>query len=378
MTWDLKEKNKIRKAVCKGSRQKPYKSVLMMPGDSCLDLKLMVEKGYIGSQTKVFAVDRDGGAMLKIGSFLKKVGIKDHTVYCEELHKVEFPAGTKFDFVYLDTCGQLNEHVLNWLSKQVQLGVFEEGARVAVAFSQWFRAGAKLYEDLTGFIKQEKISLPRVINEGDEVSDYQSNTHKVMGAVLRDLFGDIQETFLYKNSAKGIPMHVFLFKGRTGNKGIGNVIKFLATCTPYAPELITPGVKAAAQRYALAKKPDLAPAPKKTRQSKLCRPSLHKEETPLSTNVLLRELQAAIRAMELRLTTNTKTIVSLNSKLSNYKWRLDVLEDKLKFQEKPVMMIKTVTEKNGIKEVEEIPYPWGDGPAPVSDEEVNMALSYFD
>lgn len=41
------------------------------------------------------------------------------------------------------------------------------------------------------------------------------------------------------------------------------------------------------------------------------------------------------------------------------------------------MMIKTVTEKNGIKEVEEIPYPWGYGPAPVSDEEVHSVLRNF-
>ena len=335
MSWDLKEKNKIRKQVCKGA--KPYKCVLMMPGDSCLDLKLMVKQGSIGLNTQVVVVERDNRTAKKIKSTLMELGRPKHVILQKELHEVEFPSDYKFDFVYLDTCGQLNEHVLNWLCKQVQWGIFEEGARISVAFSQWFRAGAKFYNNLSNFLKKEKISLARVINADDEITEFQAETHKVMGTTLRSIFGDIEGTWLYKNSSKGIPMHVFLFKGRSGNRGLGAIVKFLATYTDYEPEVLTPGLKAAVQRYKLTKKP------RKTR-GQAVKPNCADKPCTINKDYSIKRLEIIIKEMDRHLKAASKSIKSLNG-------RVVFLENKLKSYEEPVM-IKNVTSNASVKVVE--------------------------
>lgn len=401
MSWDLKEKNKIRKQVCKGT--KPYKCVLMMPGDSCLDLKLMVKNGAIGMNTQIFIVERDKKTAKKIKDTLMELGRPKHVILQSELHEVVIPEGYKFDFVYLDTCGQLNEHVLNWLCKQVQLGIFEEGARISVAFSQWFRAGANLYNNLSEFLKKEKISLARVISPEDEITEFQADTHKVMGTVLRSIFGDIEETWLYKNSSKAVPMHVFLFKGRNGNKGLGAIVKFLSTYTDYEPEVLTPGLKAAVQRYKLTKnprktrgqavKPNCADKPctiKKERFSarreaasiaagvikvgRVGRPPLSPEvKLERATSELelkvssIKRLETIIKEMDKRIMAASKSIKSLNG-------RVMFLENKLKSQEEPVM-IKNVISDDNVKVVEVTP---ACNIVPMTtDEEVDLALACF-
>ena len=337
MSWDLAEKNKIRKQVCKGA--KPYKCVLMMPGDSCLDLKLMVKNGAIGLNTQIFVVERDKRTAKKIKDTLMELGRPKHVILQKELHEVELPLASdyKFDFVYLDTCGQLNEHVLNWLCKQVQRGIFEEGARISVAFSQWFRAGATLYNNLSKFLKKEKISLARVISPEDEITEFQADTHKVMGTVLRSIFGDIEESWLYKNSSKAVPMHVFLFKGRSGNKGLGAIVKFLSTYTDYEPEVLTPGLKAAVQRYKLTKKP------RKTRGQAIkpnCadKPCTNDKE---DFHLIVKEMKKVLKRQD--------------GIISNLKWRVSYLEEKLKYPEKPVMIEKVISDNGKVREAEVAP-----------------------
>ena len=352
MSWDKTEKNKVRRSVCKKGKA-PYKSILMMPGESCLDLKLLLEKGAIDKNTKLHLVERDSAVAICITTHLQRMKLKNFTLYEQDLHNVEFPAETKFDFVYLDTCGQLNEHIINWLSKQVQLGVFEEGARIALAFSQWFRGGAKLYTDYCKFLKKEETGLARVnplIKGQEETTEYQDDTHKVMGTLLRNLFGNIEESWLYKNSSKAIPMHVFTFKGRTSNTGLISIIKFLTKYTSYEPALISPGIKAAAKRFNLHAKV------KKTRNS-LIRPKFEetqeiKEGGPPVGNMEIRRLNTLIKEMERRLTNNIKVTSGLQSKVRH-------LEEKLK-------------EK---KEIEVIPYPQTPGLVPTpTDEEIDKLL----
>ncbi len=351
MTWDMTEKNKIRRSVCKKGKA-PYKSVLMMPGESCLDLKLLVNKGAIDKKTKLHLVERDGATATVITTHLQRMKLTNFVIHQEDLHNIEFPANTKFDFVYLDTCGQLNEHIINWLSKQVQLGIFEAGARVSLAFSQWFRGGAKLYTDYCKFLKKEGTAIARVnpvIKGQEETTEYQDDTHKVMGTLLRSLFGEIEESWLYKNSNKAIPMHVFTFKGRTTNSGLTSIIKFLYSSTNYEPTLISPGIKAAAKRFSISKD-----KPEPIKEKPYTHRAIYKteyEETNRKLVAQIDHLNVLIKEMDRRLTNISKTNLSLNGKIQHLEHRL--------------------------KKQDVIPFPWGDDLVPpITEQELSYVIEF--
>ena len=253
-TWNVKEKNTVRSLVCKKTR-KPYRNVLLLPGKSSLDIKKMLENGSIDSNTNILAVERDPEVCKKIHKFLsskaKKKEIKSFQIFANELHFLPLQGGEDLDFVYLDTCGQLNAKVLSWLATIVQIpGVFAPNAKIYLAFSQYYRTGTKIYDDYVQFLTEEKKSSvelnPTIVgNETENAMDQ----HLAMGTVLTDIFGESRNSWIYKNSGNHPAMHVFEFRPREGFKGLTSVFKFMNIYTHESPVAITPGLKAFMKRH---------------------------------------------------------------------------------------------------------------------------------
>lgn len=246
MEWDQKEKNFIRQEVCKGGKE-PYNSVLLLPSASCLDVEHMLGTGAINLDTRVVAVERDKFLSSIIAEKLQKRGFSNFQVHNTELAKTELES-EQFDFVYLDTCGDLSTSLLKWLAEQVQRGVFKRATKIALAFSH-DRFHAQVDKKFKSFSKKNKVAEaktdPKVVNIA--TLNGHANIHTTKATILSLLFGDIESSYIYKNGAKGTPMHVFIFHPRKINNGLTTIIRFLATLGVEV-EAITPGVKAAISR----------------------------------------------------------------------------------------------------------------------------------
>lgn len=253
-TWNIKEKNTVRNLVCKKTRS-PYKHVLLLPGKSSLDIKALLKNGCIDKNTSILAVERDPEAGQKIHKYLenavKSKKIKSFDIFPDELHRLPLNGGENIDFMYLDTCGQLNAKVIGWLATVSQLkDVFDPNCKIYLAFSQYYRQGSKLVEDYMQFLTEEKKKVvdlsPEIVgNETENAMDQ----HLCMGTILTDIFGEVRKSYIYKNEGKHPAMHVFEFRPRKGSFGITSVFKFLYIYTHEFPQAIASGVKAYIKRH---------------------------------------------------------------------------------------------------------------------------------
>lgn len=253
MEWDQKEKNYIRQEVCKGGKE-PYTSVLLLPSATCLDIKQMLDTGAIDTHTRVVAVERDKLLSSVIAEKLQKSGFSNFQVHNSELSKTDL-GNEQFDFVYLDTCGDLNAALIKWLAEQVQKGVFKKATKIAMAFSH-DRFHPQVDRKFKTFARKNKVTPaktdPKVVNVAKLTT--QAEIHTTKATILSLMLGDVEKSYIYKNGAKGTPMHVFIFKPRKINNGLTTVIRFLSTLGVEV-EAITPGVKAAIARSKPMSKP---------------------------------------------------------------------------------------------------------------------------
>lgn len=252
MEWDQKEKNYIRQEVCKGGKE-PYTSVLLLPSATCLDINQMLKTGAIDTHTRVVAVERDKLLSSVIAEKLQKSGFSNFQVHNSELSKTDL-GNEQFDFVYLDTCGDLNPALVKWLAEQVQRGVFKKATRIAMAFSH-DRFRPQVDRKFKTFARKNKVSLPKTDPEVVNIAKLATHAdiHTTKATILSLMLGEVEKSYIYKNGAKGTPMHVFIFKPRKINNGLTTVMRFLGTLGVEV-EAITPGVKAAIARRKDTKK----------------------------------------------------------------------------------------------------------------------------
>jgi len=255
----------VRRAICRktGAKALPHKSILMMPSHELLDVKKMIEFRSIKPfNCHITAIERDPEVAQVIHDELNNMGFMSTEVICRELYEVDL-RGQVFDFVYLDTCGKLNEKILNWLATQVQLKTFAPKAQISMAFSTPSRAMSKLDEHGAQLVEVLGLEAPKL---EPELVGFNSQplavikNHKTLGSILKGLFGEPTKSITYKNEGRAIPMHVFSFQTREVNTGIGKVLKLIEEVGGQADQL-TPGVKAAMKRMTkLESKYELVPA----------------------------------------------------------------------------------------------------------------------
>lgn len=123
MDWDTHTKNVIRNLVCK-KPENTYNSILLLPSGTCYDLKELLQNGAISVETRVVAIERDKLLASVIKQKLQEMGFMNFEVHQKDLHEVDLTQ-ERFDFVYLDTCGQLTVQILTWLIEHVQSKAFK-------------------------------------------------------------------------------------------------------------------------------------------------------------------------------------------------------------------------------------------------------------
>lgn len=282
MDWDTHTKNTIRNIVCKETKE-PYLSVLLLPSGMCLDVKQMLTNKAIDLDTRIVAVERDRLLAGVIRGKLQDLGFNNFEVHQKDLEAVDL-SKESFDFVYLDTCGQLTPQLLGWMVEQVQTPAFKKTKSINLAFCSSYRKQG-LIKHFCKFMTKNKIkstkTREKLMGLTAEKSKFQIREHKATATMLAMLFGAVEESFIYKNSAKGAPMHVFTFQPRKLNTGITPMIKFLKTLG-IEPVITGAGVKAALKR----KGHKTSPTPKlfqeaKARSMKMQEPTLKAlESTP--------------------------------------------------------------------------------------------------
>lgn len=264
-TFDLATKDLVRRAICRKSASKalPYKSILMMPSHELLDVKRMIEFRSIKPfNCHITAIERDPQVAEVITAALESMGFSSFEVIQQDLHEVDL-GGRVFDFAYLDTCGKLNEKILNWLATQVQLKSFAPKARISMAFSTPARCQSRLEESAAQLVEVLGLESPKL---GVELVGFNSEpkavveNHRVLGSILKGLLGEPIQSIAYKNPGHAIPMHVFTFQTREVNTGIGKVLKLIEQVGGQADQL-TAGVKSAMKRMPILEtKCELVPA----------------------------------------------------------------------------------------------------------------------
>ena len=264
-TFDLATKDLVRRAICRKSASKalPYKSILMMPSHELLDVKRMIEFRSIKPfNCHITAIERNFEVANKLNKQLNELGFASVEVLNCELYEADL-GGRVFDFAYLDTCGKLNEKILNWLATQVQLKSFAPKARISMAFSTPARCKSRLEEYATQLIEVLGLEPPKLEPEVVGFSSEPTavlNNHDTLGSILKGLFGEPIQSITYKNEGHAIPMHVFTFQTREVNTGIGKVLKLIEQVGGQADQL-TAGVKSAMKRMPeLEFKYELVPA----------------------------------------------------------------------------------------------------------------------
>jgi len=221
--WDNTHKNTIREEVCRTGK-KPYNCILLLPSDEMLDIKQLIQSSQITHTTKIVAVERDihkaKVISKKLAQFNAEVLTKD-LVEVDLRFVVENFTKEKFDFVYADTCSQLNSRIIEWLmevSKHKQ-EIFTQDGKLIVAFCPFLRNGKHLMEkfwekcrtnlnyirfDLAG----KEINAEADLEAGD-ISFISRVHYKTIRNILSLIFGPPDKEYLYKGENAKTTMSVF-------------------------------------------------------------------------------------------------------------------------------------------------------------------------
>jgi len=101
------EKNRVRNNLLSlGNRV--FKTAILMPGQDLQDIKLLLERGHFTQDTAVIAVERNPDTAAVLREQLPRY-FKRSQVMQNNLSSLSGFVNVKFDFVYLDTCGELTQ-----------------------------------------------------------------------------------------------------------------------------------------------------------------------------------------------------------------------------------------------------------------------------
>lgn len=215
--WNHAEKDSARNIVCSEGRR--YKTVLLMPSFSCLDLRLLVKNKSITKNDYVFAIECNHSHADKIEKTFVELGLKGRVIRkkCHLINLEQELEGRKLDFIYLDTCTQLNKNNVRWLH-EVSLAadrIFSKDCAFWLGFSNYTRTGNQFGDAVIDFYYNESAPLPVAIGMKEEIgnehqTEKQCVQNKAMFSLLCALFGDGMN-YIYKNDKSKQTMHVFCF-----------------------------------------------------------------------------------------------------------------------------------------------------------------------
>lgn len=241
--WNNPAKNEARNIVLSTKRR--FKSILMLPGDQCLDVRQMLEEGSINLDTHITVIERDPEIFLNIDKTIKKLGFNSIHMMNTELTSADL-GDRVYDFMYLDTCSELTLRMVSWLVKLIQTGNLAENGIVALGLAR-FRGATEVMSLFQKFMIRHNLDISEDFNPVGDPSEIMREQHNVIGTMLEHVLGPCIKSMVYKSEGHSTGMHVFSFQTRKQNKGIMTVIKFLME-NGEEPALISPGIKAAVKR----------------------------------------------------------------------------------------------------------------------------------
>ena len=229
MIWNQSEKNDARQIVC--TEERYYKTILILPSYSCLDLKALWENKNIDKNTYVFAIERFAPYAKKIRATLAKMGIQGQVIEkeCDKINLEQELHGRKLDFIYLDTCSQLNKDNVRWLHGVAiaQERVFAKGFSLWFGFSNYTRTGKPFGDAVHAAFHRESTPEPLMMGTKEIKNEAQYDQNKAMFRLLCALFGQ-GNSYIYKNSEAKQTMHVFEFSGtKACNASLNRVYDFI-------------------------------------------------------------------------------------------------------------------------------------------------------
>lgn len=160
MDWGRQQKNTARNTVIRG---RDFKSVLLLPSYSMIDVKTGLEKRTFNKHTKFSFVEFNEEYANIIEETAKSMRL-DFELFRGPLE--EFVPVRKYDMVYLDFCGPLNKDKYEWISRNRNLFT----NRFAITLNTALRRGAEEFKEL-----KNKIQL----------ADYE-NTYRQLHNQIRD------------------------------------------------------------------------------------------------------------------------------------------------------------------------------------------------
>jgi hypothetical protein len=165
--FNRQEKNRIRTnevvEVLKG--EKPLKTILCLPSKNCLDLKEMLAKGIIDSNTFVIAVERVKSISVTIQQFLNE-NFKDSYLYTGNFYDLpigDILQGKKIDATFADFCGNFTFEIQSWLFSNNKH--FAENSHVMFTFKTVNRKKAKEYVSKRNYINKVNKEVERKLSD---------------------------------------------------------------------------------------------------------------------------------------------------------------------------------------------------------------------
>lgn len=136
--WTGKNKQVARSMALNKKYHRHGNAVVLLPGCNCYDLIEGFEDGmFSASKDRFILIERDPMILEIIKATVSNLGCKDvyyHGGKLEELDLVEAAGNKKIDYMYLDTCSNLNPDIAFWLAN-LPTSVFRDSATIIPSFS---------------------------------------------------------------------------------------------------------------------------------------------------------------------------------------------------------------------------------------------------
>jgi hypothetical protein len=146
MLWAGQNKQVARSTVLNKKYHRWGNAVVLLPGETCYDLIEGIRSGMFSpSKDRFILVEHKSAVMDHVRGIVAELRCDDVYLYCgklEDIDLVEASGGKKIDFMYLDTCSNLNPDIANWLANLPE--VFTKTATIITSFAsprgsaKWF------------------------------------------------------------------------------------------------------------------------------------------------------------------------------------------------------------------------------------------------
>ncbi len=182
INYDNPYKNRARSLVI-DNLPGPVRMGIMFPSKECLDVKELIEKGFIDKDSKILAIEKYSENRISIEKFLNAMQI-EHSFYCSAYVKMPYLLShmnkEKSNLCWFDACQTMTKTHYDWFHYNIlECGkaIFELGTVFAFSFISHARMGE--------YIKVDPTQSFHVHNSGIE---------NVAGSFSQEKFDEIMYT----------------------------------------------------------------------------------------------------------------------------------------------------------------------------------------